>query len=65
MLQDTFAWMQENQQVRDAVLGGARVEGKALPDAVVTDPAMLLELAKAVAIEACGATRPRAWSSTS
>ena len=47
-----YAWLQENPSVRDAVLAEADLGGKALPDALLADPLKLLDLAKAVVIEA-------------
>lgn len=47
-----YAWLQENPSVRDTVLAEADLGGKALPDALLADPLKLLELGKAVVIEA-------------
>jgi hypothetical protein len=47
-----FAWLQANPSVREAVLRDAELDGKALPDALLADPLKLIDLSKAVVIEA-------------
>jgi hypothetical protein len=47
-----FAWLQANPSVGEAALAEVELGDKPLPDALLADPLKLLELSKAIAIEA-------------
>lgn len=51
-MQNAILWVEENQSLRESALSGVELGGKALPDAIASDPALLVDICKAFVIEA-------------